>query len=376
MIADHPRPGEQIDGGVQAVTSYLTEALIRIPEIELHIISFRLGIDKPATYDESRYVHHLIPFSKFELLTGFRRDQRALDLRLKSISPDIVHAQGSGHQGIVASRSKYPSVITIHGILTEEARFHTGLRRRMRTRAQGWIAQYYCIRRATQTILISPYVSKFYGRSLSGTQHLIPNPIGVEFFNVVRNEDPSKILFVGRLYFLKGVSDLLEAVSMLDNATDLTVVLAGSTADVQYVDKLKAAAVRLGVANNIEFRGILNTEELLRELSECAILVLPSYQETAPMVIQEAMASGVPVVASDICGIPYQVDEGETGFLFPPGDVTALSHRIRTLLGCADTRRRFSTAAKAKAELSFRSEKVAARTVGVYEEILESGNGR
>jgi len=192
-----------------------------------------------------------------------------------------------------------------------------------------------------------------------------------QFFDIVRKENPRKILFAGRIYALKGIRELLQAISRVDDAAELTLVLAGSEVDKQYVDQLRADASRFNLMNVVKFRGILRTEELLKELSECACLVLPSYQETAPMVIQEAMACGVPVIASNICGIPYQVDDGKTGFLVPPGDIDAIADRLSKLLSNHSMRQRFGALAKLRAERDYRAETVAAKTVDVYRDMLQ-----
>lgn len=370
MIADHPETGDKIDGGVQAVTSYLVHAMTQLQEIELHVLSFRLGTDRVTVNEEPNYVRYSIPFSRFGTLTGFNKDQAALNACLATIRPNVVHSQGGGHDGIVAKRSIFPTVVTIHGILSQEAGLLPGLRRRMRTRIQGWMGERYYIRHASHTILISPYVADHYGPALSGKRYLIPNPVEPRFFNVVRRETPGRILFVGRLCARKGVKDLLLAVSRMAKFSDLHVVLAGSVADKQYVSELRAEVCRLNMTEIVDFRGILRTEELLEELSQCVCLVLPAHQETAPMVIQEAMASGVPVVASNICGIPYQVDDGKTGFLVPPGDFEALADRLSTLLGNGTLREQFGAAARLRAENEYRAATVARKTLDVYRDML------
>ena len=232
------------------------------------------------------------------------------------------------------------------------------------------MADYFCVRRALHTILISPYVADHYGPALSGKQYLIPNPVHRRFFDVVRREAPGRILFAGRLYALKGIKDLLNAVSRMTKPEQMRVVLAGSLADEQYVNELRVEASRLNITDIVDFRGILRGRELLEEFSRCACLVLPSYQETAPMVIQEAMASGLPVIASDICGIPYQVDDGKSGFLFPPGDVEALAHSLNMLLSDQFLRERFSAAARQRAENEYRGEAIARKTLDVYRDML------
>ena len=134
MIADYPEASGQIDGGVQAVTSYLVHAMTRYPEIELHVLSFRLGSGRAEVVMEQNFVRYSLPHSKFGTLTIFRQDQENLNAILAEINPDIVHSQGGGHQGILASRSGYPTVVTIHGILTQEAKHLPGFRRRIRAR--------------------------------------------------------------------------------------------------------------------------------------------------------------------------------------------------------------------------------------------------
>ena len=376
MIAHHPEKGEAIDGGVQAVTSYLVRAMANMPEIDLHVLSFQQGIDRVLKTPESDYVRYSVPLAKFGTLTGFKKDQAILNSCLASIRPDIVHSQGGGHHGILAKRSGFPSVVTIHGIHKMEARHLPGLKRQIRAYIEGWIGEQVYIRHASHTILISQYVADHYANKLSGKRYLIPNPVDPRFFELARRENPNKVLFAGRLYALKGVKVLLRAASRISTDIPLQVVLAGSLADRKYVAELKAEATDLGLSDVVQFRGILQTDELLNELSESACLVLPSYQETAPMVIQEAMAAGVPVIASNICGIPYQVCEQRTGFLVPPGDPEALAHRLNTLLSDKTMRKQFGAAGRSKAKNEYSAKTIAERTLGVYREVLEQRDVR
>lgn len=370
MIADYPESDRQIDGGVQAVTKYLVDAMAQMPGIELHVLSFKQELNSAAVIEERGFVRYSIPYGRFGIITGFRNDQAILNAFLDEIGPDVVHSQGGGHQGILASRTDYPTVVTIHGILTQEIRFLPKIRQRIRTRLQVWLGERHYVRRATHTILISPYVADYYGAALSGKRYLIPNPIDTRFFNVERRETTGRILFLGRLCERKGVKELLHAISGFAKTDDLRVVLAGSLADKKYVSELKTNVARAGLTDNVDFRGILDSSQILEELSRCACLVLPSYQETAPMVIQEAMACGVPVIASNICGIPHQVDDGKTGFLVPAGHIDVLADRLSTLLSNQALREEFSRAARIRAESEYRATTVARKTINVYEDML------
>ena len=119
MITDHAASGEVVDGGVQAVTKYLVDALVRLEALELHVLSFKYNIKEPRSTTERGYRRHVLPGAGMGTLTAFRKDQRTLNTMLEGIQPDIVHGQGAGHNGILACRSPFPSVITIHGIMPE-----------------------------------------------------------------------------------------------------------------------------------------------------------------------------------------------------------------------------------------------------------------
>jgi glycosyltransferase involved in cell wall biosynthesis len=371
MIAHHPQTNDQIDGGVQAVTSYLVNSLAKTRDLDLHVLSFAKEIDRVLVTKHPNYSHYSIPLARYGTATWFIKDQARLNSCLATIRPDIVHSQGGGHHGVLATRSHFPSVVTIHGIHRREARFLPGLKRRFRAMIEGWIGEQYYIRHASHTILISPYVADHYGSELSGKHFLIPNPVDPSFYDVARREKPGKILFAGRLYKLKGVTDLLHAAAKLTNYDNLQIVLAGSLADTDYVSELRAETDRLNLTGAVTFRGILRKAELLAELSECAVLVLPSYQETAPVVIQEAMAAGVPIVASNICGIPYQIDDGKSGLLFPPGNVDALAEKLDLMLSHKKMRKRIGETAKLKAIKHYKADAVARQTMAVYREIYE-----
>jgi len=362
-----------VDGGVQAVSKYLVKAMAQSGDIHVDVIGFRYGATTTRTIAADGYTRHILPGARFGAITAYWQDQRTLNRLLKSISPDIVHSQGVGHDGTVAARSGYPVVTTIHGIFSEEARHIDSFHRRMRHRLLDMLSEYHCIRHAKHTILISPYVAEHWGARLSGQKYMIANPVAPGFFDVSRQEENGRILFAGRLYKLKGVADLIQAVASVSRTTGVKLVLAGSLDDREYVDFLRAETRRLDIEQQVDFAGILDEKRLLEELSRAAVLVLPSYQETAPMVIQEAMASGVPVIATKVGGTSYQIDDEESGFLIGAGDVGALTDRLTRLFSNDDLRLEIGRTAKERASDDFRASNVAKATIEVYRKIIAGG---
>jgi glycosyltransferase involved in cell wall biosynthesis len=370
MVTDHAASGSKVDGGVQAVTKYLVDAFVRRDELDLHVIGFNYEIGSARVTKCEGYTLHTLPGASGGALTGYRKDQRTLNRALEGIQPDIVHGQGAGQNGIVASRSRFPSVITIHGIMAEEAKFYTGLAKRVRHQLLSKWSDRYCIRNGRHTILISPYVAQYFQERLAGQQYLIANPIADEFFDIVRCETGNRVLFAGRLYALKGVIDLVRATAKVARTQDIKLALAGSLHDREYVRQLQQEAAQLNLNDRVEFCGLLDEDELRKELARSSVLVLPSYQETAPLVIAEAMAAGLPVIASDVGGIRYQVRDGETGFLIKPGDVTTLAARLEELLAAPDQRKSFGETARRLAIDEYSANRVAARTLDVYRAVL------
>jgi glycosyltransferase involved in cell wall biosynthesis len=100
------------------------------------------------------------------------------------------------------------------------------------------------------------------------------------------------------------------------------------------------------------------------------VVLLTSRQETAPVAVAEAMAAGRPAVATAVGGVPFMVQEGETGFLAEPGDAAGLAEATIRLLARPDLRRAFGQAGRAEAERRFRLASVVERTVALYRNLI------
>lgn len=146
-----------------------------------------------------------------------------------------------------------------------------------------------------------------------------------------RGQDRGKrLLFVGRLAAVKGIPVLFEALAQLrTHHPDVRLTLVGDGPD---REGLQALATRLGIADMVTFAGYADEDGVAVHLAGSDIFVLPSFAEGVPVVLMEAMAARLPVVASRVAGVPELVEDGESGYLVPPGSVEALVARIGTLL--------------------------------------------
>lgn len=136
-----------------------------------------------------------------------------------------------------------------------------------------------------------------------------------------------RLIFVGRLAPVKGLRVLMQTLNGLKDALpDLRLTVVGDGPDRA---ALEAAAAPLGA--RVSFTGYQSQAEVAAHLAASDIFVLPSFAEGVPVVLMEAMAAGMPVIATRIAGIAELVEDGTSGHLVPPGDPTALGEKITAL---------------------------------------------
>jgi len=160
-----------------------------------------------------------------------------------------------------------------------------------------------------------------------------------------------RLIFVGRLDPVKGAPLLIEAFARILPAhpeARLTIVGDGSSRA-----GAEARARELGVTAAVTFAGFRSQPEVARMLEEADLLVLPSFAEGVPVVLMEAMASHIPVIASRVAGVQELVEDGVTGFTVPPGDVATLAERIGRILSDPEAARAMGAAGRQVVEREF-----------------------
>lgn len=198
---------------------------------------------------------------------------------------------------------------------------------------------------------------------------LVDNGVDVSLFGPPEPaNDPPRVLFAGRLTPRKGVIDLLRASALLTGrGVEHDVVLAGGTPE---EGPEAEAEVRAAAGPAVRFLGPQPIEAMPALYRSSDVFCLPSWWEAMPLSVLEAMASGLPVVATAVGDIPRVVEDGVTGLLVPPGDVTALSDALESLLTDGDLRRRMGAAGRRRVETSFDITRTWSELEAVYERLL------
>ncbi|HEY7604974.1 MAG TPA: glycosyltransferase family 4 protein [Gaiellaceae bacterium] len=199
----------------------------------------------------------------------------------------------------------------------------------------------------------------------AGQYRVIPNGIDLEPFAGEPQPREGRMVFIGRLRSPKRVDLALEALRQVREAVP------AATLDVVGDGPLRAGleqlAGRLGVSDRVRFLGTRTDLPLLLRDAQC--FVLASDSEGCPLSVLEAMAAGVPVVATSVGGVPELVVDGETGTLARPGDATELAVALRGVLSAPERARTLGENGRERARRLFSRERMIQDTCALYDEI-------
>jgi glycosyltransferase involved in cell wall biosynthesis len=182
------------------------------------------------------------------------------------------------------------------------------------------------------------------------------------------------ILYVGHFGLRKGIFFLIRAMKLLKvEVPESHLVCVGGVpdwlGDDDYWGILRREIERNGVNEDVTLIDKVKNVDLPAYYRAASVFALPSYYETISKVTMEAMACGLPVVATNTGGIPELVDNGRTGLLVPYGSVNELASAIASMLQDESGSRRMGMEGRAKVEQDFTWEAVARRVKSVYDEL-------
>jgi glycosyltransferase involved in cell wall biosynthesis len=328
-VAHYPRQISRFVGGAQSATGYLLRGVRDLITGEIHLITCNTSLSRDEYLERDGIQYHFLSSSgRFRVATRHLEERRKIVRRLRRVSPDLVHGIGTAEYGYAALRSPFPTVVTVHGIKREDARHLPTLSGRLR----GWLVHRLferpVIRRAPHLIATgTSYVERYFGDAIGGAVHRIANPIATPFFEAGRSGPGTfRVLLPARIAPVKGIREAVDAVGRLAGDSDgIELRIAGAVQDQAYFDDVRSNVDNRGLGENVNFLGGLEVEEMVREYARASVMLLPSFQETTPLSIGESMATGTPVVATDVGGVDDLVEDGRTGYLVRPGDVDDMS---------------------------------------------------
>jgi phosphatidyl-myo-inositol alpha-mannosyltransferase len=282
---------------------------------------------------------------------------------IRSFDPDVVHV----HEPLLPSTSMW---VTLTSLAPVVATFHAHAER---SRLYDFGAPFLrpVWRRLTSRLAVSEAARTFVSSRLDDDVRVVPNGVDViPFGNAMPAgslPDGRRIVWVGRLDRRKGFPTAVRAFSRLArDLDDVHFVVAGDGKDRDAVEALAPDLRR-----RVHMLGAVGHERLPSYLAGADALVsTPAGQESFGLVLVEAMAAGVPVVATDIPGYREVVRDETDGLLAAPGDADAVAKALRRVLEDPALAERLATAGRARAE-QFSWDVVVSRLEAIYQEALD-----
>jgi glycosyltransferase involved in cell wall biosynthesis len=299
---------------------------------------------------------------------------------LKLLKPrtDVIHAHWSIPQGLTGILCKkflkIPCVTTIHGTDV------FGLRGQLLQTLNAMVinSSDVCTANSRSTARLARNMSK------SKNIRVIPMGVDLDLFQrsseveLLRSHyrrDGRIVLFVGRLIDLKGVDYLIKALPrVIVRFPDVKLLIIGSGPQ---KDRLVHLTKQLGMERHVSFIGAVSQKDLIKFYSLAHLLVLPSIvnhageTEGLGVVLIEAMACGLPVIGSDVGGIPDLIKDGETGLLVKQKDPDLLAEKINILLGTSDLKQRLIENGYKMVKENFSWDIIADKFVEIYRDVLK-----
>lgn len=318
---------------------------------------------------------HQAAFACYDEWLTFRAAARAFKLE----KPDVVHvheARGS-LAGSLLSISQIPLVLTVHNPLPWTVRYRTQLEQLFRVVTYRSL-DLRLLRRADRVITVQqPLKDELIRLGVApGRVVTIHNGVDVRHFQyggtlALHNLPRRYILTVGRLWSRKGLDFLIRSMPHIPDDTALVVVGTGPEET-----RLAKLADKLGLTSRVLFLGAVRYHNLPPLYRKAELFVLPSLAETRPLVIMEALAAGLPCVASDLPGIRTLIRDRRNGYLVPPGDVANLSRCLATLLREPGLIANLRVALQSATPNQYSWKRVAEQHIRLYETVAAKSKGK
>ena len=308
---------------------------------EVHVVAIS-DHNLPKESTQNGFCVHRIKTIEIPLLRNTIYAIKSLFM-VRKIEPDIVHSHSiSFHNAglpafLIKKILKIPYVAYGRGSDVYLSSFEKSFKKAVLKNSDATIALTNDMKIAMQTI---------YDKSIS----VIPNGCDpTKFENLSKRdlrdklkikEDEKVMIFVGRLHPIKGLQYLIEAMKIIYKKYPKSrLLIVGDREDRNNLENL---VKKLNLNKYVTFIGMVPNEAVPEYMVAADVFVLPSLSEGFPTVIVEAMASGIPIVATKVGGVPEIIKDGENGFLVEPMNSEEIAEKVLLLLNNDELRKRIS----------------------------------
>ncbi|MEI6340240.1 MAG: glycosyltransferase family 4 protein [Verrucomicrobiota bacterium] len=313
--------------------------------------------------------------------------------KLRKIQPDLIHAQGTERDcAISAIFTPYPKLLTIHGnlrLIRQTIGFRPLSAMWFQTFIEGFV-----VPRFDGVVCITNYTKKAIEHEAKKTW-VIPNAVDPAFLSLGeerqikdRRSDigsqptptsdlrpPSStipapiVLVVANVDARKNQSNFILALDALAKKTPFQAKFFGRCSDDDYGREFHRL---VSERTWCQYGGMISRDELRREFASATVLALPTHEDNCPMVVLEAQAAAIPVMASNVGGVPDLVENEVTGLLTDPNRPESMSAALQRLLQEPALVNDLARNGRLQAQQRFHPEVIAAAHLEIYAEVIAS----
>lgn len=328
---------------------------------------FQISFNQESGISTYRFCGWNIPRLRLEPFLWRKQAKRLFNRYITRFGkPDLIHAHNILWGGVsameIAEQMDLPFVVTEH-----TSSFARGL-------IQPWQEPFIrrVIAKADCLLTVSDKLADQMQTYIKGKNiGVVPNVVDTEYFvppSIPRANRPFRILTVALLTPVKGIDLLLKAFAKaFDCKENVLLEIGGDGAERKELEEL---AAKLHLENQVRFLGLLSREQVREAMWRSNIFVLPSYVETFGVVLIEAMATGLPVIATK-CGGPEEIIDPKAGWLIKPGDIEELAVVLRETYSNYYEIRKKESYIRNYAVRHFSGEEIACTLLKHYNRVLE-----
>jgi glycosyltransferase involved in cell wall biosynthesis len=374
LTTDARQPGGLFDGPLPSLGT-APEALLQgfagMPEIEIHVVScVQRPVISPEKIAPNIFYHSLRVPKLGWLRTLYQGCIHATRKKLRELKPDLVHGQGTERDcAISAVFSGFPNVLTIHGNMRLVAAVNQS-----RPFSFLWLTarlERFTLPRTDGVVCITNYTREAV-KNLARRTWVLPNAVDASFFEVPAAPDcsaPPIILCVGAICLRKNQNDFIRALDPLAARRKIRLIFVGRVDEGAYGGEFRKLVSERMWCEHVPFSGRDRVREFFRS---AAAVALPTREDNCPMVVLEAMAAGVPVLASNVGGVPDLIEHEVNGLLCDPQQPETFREAVAHFLDDRTFAGHIAAEAKTQAQRRFHPEAVARRHLEIYREVLKN----
>ena len=346
----------------------LLEGLAEYPQAEIHVVTCtQKQMSSPTKLANNVWFHSMHIPKWGWLRSGYLGCIRAVGRKLEEIRPDLVHAQGTERDCAVAAVfATIPKLLTIHGNCRAIAQL-----RRSPPFSYWWLQaqlERLCLPRFDGVICISKYTQGLVSR-LARKTWLLPNAVDSSFFKISRQESgPVPILLVvANVESRKNQIGLIRSLGSLAEQRPFQLRFFGNCGEDDYGRKFRQLAATKPWCF---YGGMLDRTSLRQEFARASAVILPTWEDNCPMVLLEAQAAGIPIIASNVGGIPDLVEDDITGILTNPSDPQTMPKALTRLWDSPELASRLIQKGREQAQARFHPKVIAQKHLDIYREVI------